>query len=236
MAAQLPDLRALKGWHRVFAFHGQDGLGDHPSRTFLTNYYVVSDPDDLKEEGPGHTGHRHLTFSICVANRGRGPLILEMRKTSKNRAKVAQLVPDDTKPRELWERRDAGSAVRDTQPDHNHWHYDAFLQYRLKSIRTGKFVGSPRKQSFCLEDVAKLRSDAPRRGFTRCPNPRASVGTMGITPGWGDVYWDGVQEQFIEVKGLPPGRYWLECIVDPASQLRVKSRRRMKTRVKIRLG
>ncbi len=58
---------------------------------------------------------------------------------------------------------------------------------------------------------------------------------MGIKPGWGDVYWAGVREQFIEVKGLPLGAYWLECVVDPKNRLKLKSQRNLKTRVRITL-
>jgi len=235
VAEQLPELRPLKGRTRVLRFHGSDGLGRRPYRTFLTDAYVTSDPADLAEEGRGHARHEHLTFSNCVANTGDGALVLEMTRTGLNRARVAQLIEDDAKPRRLWRRKPAGTAVRDTNPDHNHWHYADFLQYTLKSVRTGRYAGKPMKQSFCLEDVAKLRAGAGRRGFTRCPNPRANAGIMGISVGWGDVYWAGLQEQFIEVKGVPPGAYWLECIVDPRRRLELKTRRRLSTRVKVRL-
>jgi hypothetical protein len=41
MAERLPELRPLKGRVRVLAFHGSDGLGRRPYRTFLTDYYVI---------------------------------------------------------------------------------------------------------------------------------------------------------------------------------------------------
>ena len=235
MAERLPELRPLKGRTRVLRFHGSDGLGRRPYRTFLTDYYVTSDPVDLASEGRDHAGHEHLTFSNCVANTGDGALVLEMTRTSRNRAEVAQLIEDDAKPRHRWRRQSAGTAVRDTNPDHNHWHYADFLQYKLKSGRTGRYVGRAMKQSFCLEDVAKLRANAGRRGFTKCPNPRANKGIMGISVGWGDVYWAGLQEQFIEVKGLPRGPYWLECVVDPRRRLKLKTRGHLSTRVKIHI-
>lgn len=236
MSERLPELKPLRGRIRVLRFHGNDGLGRRRYRTFLADYYVTSDPVDLAAEGRGHAGHEHLTFSNCVANTGDGPLVVEMTRTGRNRAKVVQLIEDDARPRHLWRRKAAGSAVRDTRPDHNHWHYADFLQYKLKSVRTGRYVGRPMKQSFCLEDVAKLRSDTGRRRFTKCPEPRANKGIMGISVGWGDVYWAGLQEQFIEVKGLPRGTYWLECVVDPRGRLRLKTRRRLSTRVKVRIG
>jgi hypothetical protein len=69
----------------------------------------------------------------------------------------------------------------------------------------------------------------------RCPDLAAKTGEMGIKSGWGDVYWKGVQEQYIEVKKVPAGVYWLDCIVDPKNRLKLKSRRNNKTRVTITL-
>lgn len=112
-----------------------------------------------------------------------------------------------------------GSAVLDTNPEHNHWHFADFLSYTLRRVRSTT-VRRSKKQSFCLEDVAKLRKTARRRLFRECPDPEADTGEMGITPGGGDVYWAGVQEQYIEVKGLPTGDYWLEMVVDPKKRLR----------------
>jgi hypothetical protein len=58
---------------------------------------------------------------------------------------------------------------------------------------------------------------------------------MGISVGWGDVYWAGLQEQFLEVKGVRRGTYWLECIVDPRRRLKLKTRGHLSTRVKVRI-
>lgn len=70
-------------------------------------------------------------------------------------------------------------------------------------MKTGRLVKEGLKQSFCLEDIAKVDKTAGRRLFARCPNLRMKIGVMGITPGWGDVYWSGVQEQYIQE---PAGR------------------------------
>lgn len=233
MAEVLAELKPLKGRHRAYKYYGETTGPRY--KTFLTDHEVVTDPDELANEGEQHRSHEHLIFSNCVANIGDGVLLLEFERTSRKRARVKQLIQDDAKPRAEWKRRPAGRAVLDTNPDHNHWHYSDFLKYTLRRVGSNQPVRRAMKQSFCLEDVAKLRKDVGRRGFPKCPDPDAKTGEMGITPGWGDVYWSGVQEQFIEVKGLRPGAYWLECVVDPTKRLKVKSRRYDTTMVKIRL-
>jgi len=233
VAERLPELKPLKGKHRVFKYYGESKRLRFKS--FLSDYRLISDPAVLVEEGKQHRTHQHLTFSNCVANVGDGPVILEITRTSGLRARVAQVVRDDARPRRLWRRKGAGRAVYDPDPDHRHYHYSGFLLYTLRSVRTGRLVGTAKKQSFCLEDVAKLDRGVGRRGFARCPDRQAKTGHMGISPGWGDVYWAGLHEQYIEVKGLPSGDYWLECVVDPASLLAVKSRRSTSTKVRVRL-
>lgn len=233
MAQRLPELKALKGRHWAYSYFGE-GTGPRYKK-YLTDFKVVTDSDELEEEGAKHRSHEHLIFSNCVANVGKGVLLLEITRRSLKRATVKQLIEDTAKPREEWRRVRVGSAVLDTNPDHNHWHFADFLTYTLRPVGSTSARRS-KKQSFCLKDVAKLRKAAPRRLFRECPDPDADAGEMGVTPGWGDVYWAGVQEQYIEVKGLPAGKYWLEMVVDPKKRLRVKSRRYHRTRVKITLG
>jgi len=237
MSERLPELKPLKGRHRTYKYYGKPP-GQH-SKSFLDDYGVITDPDELEAaEGKRHRGHAHLIFSNCVANIGQGVLLLEITKLKGNpgRAKVEQLIEDDELPPDQWKRRPAGSAKFDYNSDHNHWHFTNFLEYELRSVKTGQVVGKSLKQSFCLEDVAKLRNDAGRRLFLRCPDYAAKKRRqMGIKPGWGDVYWKGVQEQYIEVRKVPPGAYWLECIVDPNNRLKLKSRRNTRTRVKVNL-
>jgi hypothetical protein len=235
MSERLAELRPLKGRHRTYKYYGEPPGGSF--KTFLDDYKVTTKADDLLREGPLHVGHKHLIFSNCVANIGDGLLLLEITKLPSNskRAKVEQLIEDDARPRAAWKRRRAGSALFDTTPGHMHWHFSNFLEYNLRSVKTGRLVGTGLKQSFCLEDVAQLRPDAGRRRFHDCPDTTAKTSEMGIKPGWGDVYWKGVREQFIEVQGLPAGAYWLECIVDPKNRLKLKTQRNLTTRVRVRL-
>jgi len=237
MAQLLPELKAVKGKRRAYSFFGDGSEGSPRTMKFLTDAKVIKDPDELAEEGKSHRAHEHLVFSNCVANFGKGVLFLEITrwKSDRKTATVRQVIEDDAKPRTAWRRRHAGRAVLDTNPDHNHWHYSDFLSYTLTQFGSRRSRKPAQKQSFCLEDVARLRKNARPRLWEECPDPEAESGEMGITPGWGDVYWSGVQEQFIEVEDLPRGDYWLEMVVDPLKRLKVKSRRNHKTRAKVTL-
>jgi hypothetical protein len=237
MAQRLPELKAMKGVHRAYRYYGEDLTGSPRNMEYLSNAHVEKRKRELAREGQRHRSHEHLIWSNCVANVGKGVLLLEIRRSKKNpkKAKVEQLLEDTSKPREQWTRRPAGSAELDTNPDHNHWHYSNFLSYSLTPVGATKSVTPKAKQSFCLEDVAKMRKSAGRPLWRRCPDPEAETGEMGITPGWGDVYWAGVQEQFIEVKDLPPGDYWLEMVIDPFKRLKVSSRKHVRTRALVSL-
>jgi hypothetical protein len=242
MAQRLPELIGIKGRRRASQFYYGDETDGRPETlSYLTDAAVTRSARMLKREGAKHRDekHEHLIFSNCVANVGKGLLLLDITrsKTNRNRASVKQVIEDDaTADRSQWARVPAGRAVFDSNPDHNHWHYADFLRYSLWRVgeRSKRAIRRSKKQSFCLEDVAKLRKTARRREFTECPDVTAGSGSMGITPGWGDVYWSGVQEQFLEVKRLKPGDYWLEMEIDPFRRLKVKSLKGHKTRVLVK--
>jgi hypothetical protein len=132
MAQRLPELKALKGRHRAYSYFGETSGPRY--KKYLTDYKVVTDPDELEEEGKKHRRHEHLVFSNCVANIGTGMLLLEITRRSRKRATVEQLIEDDAKPREEWRRVPVGRAVLDTSPDHNHWHFSDFLSYTLRRV------------------------------------------------------------------------------------------------------
>jgi integrase len=49
MAQRLPELRAVKGRHRAYSYFGETTGPRH--KEYLTDYEVVTDPDELEEEG-----------------------------------------------------------------------------------------------------------------------------------------------------------------------------------------
>jgi len=95
---------------------------------------------------------------------------------------------------------------------HNHYHFSGYALYRLLNPSTGAEVVRGRKRAFCLEDFE--RQDNPPLPGTR-PSARYTCQNQGISMGWTDTYANGLTCQFMDVTGIPPGRYTLEVQVNP---------------------
>ncbi|MEO8604699.1 MAG: lysyl oxidase family protein [bacterium] len=103
-----------------------------------------------------------------------------------------------------------GSSTFQYSSCHNHYHFKEYADYRLLDMG-GNIVARGHKQAFCLVDLYRppgLRGD-PTAQFTDC-------GFQGISAGWADVYHGGLDCQWIDVTGVPPGRYMLEVQINPA--------------------
>jgi hypothetical protein len=186
---------------------------------------------DLVQVAPEHVqlvlrgDRRLLTFAAAAENRGDGPLIIKGSRASR---RVKSMVA-----RQLVTRAD-GSHYRVGQvgrlryvrsPDHSHWHLRDFMRFELRT-EDGKRLGRDQKTGFCLGD--RYDSDAPtpaeptRPRFTsRCGlgKPGRLRLTQGISVGYGDVYQARLEGQFIDVTGLPHGRYVLVHRVNPHGRL-----------------
>ncbi|HTK82746.1 MAG TPA: lysyl oxidase family protein [Bacteroidota bacterium] len=89
-------------------------------------------------------------------------------------------------------------------PCHGHYHLRGFSEYRLRNT-TGVVV-TGHKQAFCLMDVAQYWKGYPSQGYT-CSN-------QGISVGWGDVYGSYLDCQWLDVTGVPPGKYFIEVVIN----------------------
>lgn len=97
---------------------------------------------------------------------------------------------------------------------HDHYHFREYADYRLLDMG-GNIVARGHKQAFCLVDLWQppgLRGRADPQ-FSHC-------GFQGISAGWADVYHRGLDCQWIDITGVPSGRYVLEVVVNPARVIR----------------
>lgn len=105
---------------------------------------------------------------------------------------------------------------------HGHIHYDNWCQYRLREKlldgNPGAIVAVGAKTSFCILDLVIY--DSSLFGF-RNPGYYRTCGSsvQGLTPGWADIYDKSLQDQWIDITGLPDGEYWLESEVDPDNNI-----------------
>jgi hypothetical protein len=92
-------------------------------------------------------------------------------------------------------------------PCHQHYHMKTMVKYRLLNLNYMP-VTKARKQAFCLRDNYPYTSTAGGSSGYTCDY-------QGITAGWEDVYDKSLDCQYVDITGVPPGRYYLEVVVNP---------------------
>ncbi|XP_042353863.1 protein-lysine 6-oxidase-like [Plectropomus leopardus] len=91
---------------------------------------------------------------------------------------------------------------------HQHYHsMDAFSNYDLLDVVSGRKVAEGHKASFCLEDTG---CDPGFRRRYACTSH-----TQGLSPGCHDVYAANIDCQWIDITDVPPGNYILKVTVNP---------------------
>jgi hypothetical protein len=91
---------------------------------------------------------------------------------------------------------------------HGHWHFKDFANYQLLDAEMN-VVATGHKMSFALIDLAPWSDDAGRGKYPLFD------GTQGITVGWADIYMWGLDCQWVDITGVPPGDYTLEVSINP---------------------
>lgn len=121
-------------------------------------------------------------------------------------------------------------------PGHGHLHFDNWLNFHLRTVLTNDGVGNVvvagDKTSFAIIDLEK---------YAALPGSPASAVyggglVQGLSVGWADVYGATLQDQWIDITGVAPGRYWLEAIVDPANSILESNETNNTARILIELG
>ncbi|MGH0156116.1 UNVERIFIED_CONTAM: hypothetical protein FKN15_060806 [Acipenser sinensis] len=106
------------------------------------------------------------------------------------------------KPRHQWEWHSC----------HQHYHsMDAFSNYDLLEVSSGRRMAEGHKASFCLEDT----SCDP--GFRR--RYACTAHTQGLGPGCYDTYNANIDCQWIDITDVQPGNYILKVTVNPNFQV-----------------
>ncbi|XP_029489297.1 protein-lysine 6-oxidase-like [Oncorhynchus nerka] len=106
------------------------------------------------------------------------------------------------KPRHQWEWHSC----------HQHYHsMEAFSNYDLLDVITGRKVAEGHKASFCLEDTSC--DPGVRRRFA------CTAHTQGLGPGCYDTYNANIDCQWIDITDVPPGNYILKVTVNPAMRV-----------------
>jgi hypothetical protein len=170
-----------------------------------------------------------LGFDAATGNVGEGPLTIHgfRRDRGDDEMRVDQLVAQaDGTSRQI---RAVGVMRFIVHPDHNHWHFQGFARYELRAAGATKArARTDRKTGFCLGDRYRVRNASRLPNFAPFPaqadqcglgQPTLSGLFSGISVGYGDRYGAFLEGQYIDVTGLPPGRYTLVHTANPDGAL-----------------
>jgi hypothetical protein len=163
-------------------------------------------------------GRKVLRYSAVILNVGDGPFELSMsRPDSASEFVIGQRLDSD-QGRLLAPTR-AEAHWSDGTDGHHHFHVSSLETGVLTDPRTGE-QRMLAKHGFCFMDTSPLRgNDTSARVYTPSgcgygsPESWLSL-TMGLSVSWKDEYFASFPGQFIDVTGLPSGRYALSVSVN----------------------
>lgn len=161
---------------------------------------------------PTMPGRMLLRASTASINTGRGPL--ELIGSSTTPGVYQRIYRSDGSFRDNY----AGTFTFHT--NHGHLHFDNWLNFRLREVLSGNGVGNVvvqgNKTSFAIIDLEIFDSSLP--GFPFDSHYEGGL-VQGMSVGWADVYGATLQDQWIDITGVAPSRYWLEADVDPDNRI-----------------
>ncbi len=174
---------------------------------------IVKVPYDLEVTQAG--GRWRLGFASASSNLGAGPLIVQGRRRpgAETMATVQEIRRRDGSVRE---ERGAGRLRYVVSPDHAHWHFVPFMRYELRPASGGEAVLRDRKTGFCLGDRYDTNRALPGKPKFNVYTSRCGLHETwrlgvreGISVGYGDDYHPTLEGQYVDITGLPAGRYVL---------------------------
>lgn len=80
-------------------------------------------------------------------------------------------------------------------------------RYRLFT-RSWRLVINAIKQGFCFRDDRRYLPTAASAARYDCDN-------QGISRGWQDIYDKSLDCQWVDISRVPPGKYYLEVLINP---------------------
>jgi hypothetical protein len=172
-----------------------------------------------------------LTFGSAVDNVGDGPLVINARRSGRSERdmRVTQVIHRSDGSRR---RLRVAAVVRYVRSEtHQHWHLLDFDRYELRRSADGTLVVPDAKTGFCLGDRyetsrAELPAEPDNPVFrSECGKDLPGLLALreGISVGYGDDYKPTLEGQYLDLTGVPAGRYVLVHRANPRRTLRERS-------------
>ena len=180
------------------------------------------------DAGVGKARRILLGFASGGENIGKGPLIVQGYRPNLGQPtlvadQIVMLANGQTETVS-----DVGHFEYVTDPTHQHFHLLPFMRYELHKAGSFTLAVTDRKTGFCLGDRYNVDpgSTLPGEPANRVYNTNCGPGTPdllsleeGISVGWGDNYEPWRDGQYVELTGLPAGKYVLVHRVNPGRRL-----------------
>jgi hypothetical protein len=94
--------------------------------------------------------------------------------------------------------------VFEFDPCHKHFHFQHYANFSFGNVPA-------RKTGFCLQSTWRSNNNE----WSTFNTPYSRCDFQGISPGWSDEYWQGLDCQWIDVTHLHPSNYKLKVVVNP---------------------
>lgn len=103
---------------------------------------------------------------------------------------------------------------------HNHWHVTDIQVAQLQSLEDVPLDGTYKKTGFCFFDSYRYTSTKPAfytSARSVCQTRATGRVRMGVSVNWGDIYPATIAYQWLDITGVPDGKYRLKIFADPAT-------------------
>ena len=164
-------------------------------------------------------GRRLLRFTTIFVNAGPGRFELKGQRSSMDDGSmdIAQVLyrSDGTR-----FHRATPAIARYSGDGHDHWHVQGVVTYEAWQLADPQNARRGAKTGFCFFDTTPWRLSLPHARQSPyyeqewCGTHASMTNRVGVSVGWGDRYpWDFAY-QWIDITGLPGGRYRVRATVD----------------------
>lgn len=179
-------------------------------------------PSDLSIDRRTRPGRRLLRMRNSIDSVGLGPASLRGRRDGRKTMDAYQVI-ERTRGRRKLVRTGARLYFQPVPGQGRYWKFADAARFELWKLDGGmrkqRLVRTGPKQNYCLRDLERThrsRRSPRRRVFPACSqdSDKRAV-TLGTSVGWSDIYPAGYHQNWIDVTGVPRGRYLVVQEADP---------------------